>query len=165
MRMAYKGTDLDLRTPRPATNPSETPMTALREPASNGGSVRLAGSFAGPIAVDETVLACCNRAYDIACFHAAPDVRLEHLLHALTRVGVAAEALAELGIRVDNLRRDTAVAIAADLPARPLEADTSPRSSAAFEHVLRRAADQAGRPQAPAGVPDRLGTMPAGRPA
>jgi hypothetical protein len=163
MDMAYKGTDLDLRTPRLAS-PSETPAGPLREPASNGGGVRPAGSFGAPIAVDETVLACCNRAYDIARFHAAPDVRLEHLLHALTRVGVAAEALAELGIRVDSLRRDTAVAIAADLPARPLEADTSPRSSVAFEHVLRRAADQAGRGQAPAGVHDLIRTMLGGKP-
>src|SRR5215467_12792246 len=110
MTMAYKGTDLELRTPRQAMSGGDTP--AVREPAGNGG-VRLAGSFGVPIAVDETVLACCNRAYDVARFHGAVDVRLEHLLHALTRVGVAAEALAKLGIRVDALRRDTAVAIAA----------------------------------------------------
>src|SRR5262245_35522553 len=163
MDMAYKGTDLDLRTPRLAS-PSEPPAGPLREPASNGGGVRPAGGFGAPLAVDETVVAGCNRAYDMARFHAAPDVRLEHLLHALTRVGVAAEALAEVGIRVDSLRRDTAVAIAADLPARPLEADTSPRSSVAFEHVLRRAADQAGRRQAPAGVHDLIRTMLGGGP-
>jgi len=161
--MAYKGADLDLRTPRLATSPGE-PATPLRELAGNGGA-RLAGSFGAPITVDETVLACCDRAYDIARFHGAGDVRLEHLLHALTRVGVAAEALAALGIRVDALRRDTAVAIAADLPASPLEVDARPRASVAFEHVLRRAADQAGRWHAPAGVHDLVRTMLAGGPA
>jgi len=163
MSMAYKGADLDLRTPRLATSPGE-PATPLRELAGNGGA-RLAGSFGAPITVDETVLACCDRAYDIARFHGAGDVRLEHLLHALTRVGVAAEALAALGIRVDALRRDTAVAIAADLPASPLEVDARPRASVAFEHVLRRAADQAGRWHAPAGVHDLVRTMLAGGPA
>src|SRR5215831_694813 len=157
MSMAYKGADLDLRTPRLATSGSETGATPLREPAGNG--VRLAGSFGAPIAVDETLLACCNRAYDIARFHGAVDVRLEHLLHALTRVGLAAEALAELGIRVDGLRRETAVAIAAEVPTSSLEADASPRASVAFEHVLRRAADQAGRWHAPAGVHDLVRSM------
>ena len=161
--MAYKGTDLELRTPRQAMSGGDTPATAVREPAGNGG-VRLAGSFGAPIAVDETVLACCNRAYDVARFHGAVDVRLEHLLHALTRVGVAAEALAKLGIRVDALRRDTAVAIAAEVPTSPLEVDASPRASVAFEHVLRRAADQAGRWHAPAGVHDLVRTMLGGGP-
>ena len=159
--MAYKGADLDLRTPRLATSPGEGGATPLREPAGNGGA-RLAGSFGAPIPVDETVLACCNRAWDIARFHGAGDVRLEHLLHALTRVGAAQEALAELGIRVDGLRRDTAVAIAADLTPSPLDVDASPRASVALEHVLRRAADQAGRWHAPAGVHDLVRSMLAG---
>jgi Clp amino terminal domain, pathogenicity island component len=165
--MAYKGADLDLRTPRlgtsSATSSGEAGAPPLREPAGNGGT-RMAGSFGAPIAVDETVLACCNRAYDIARFHGAADVRLEHLLHALTRVGAAQEALAELGIRVDSLRRDTAVAIAADLPTSPLEIDASPRASVAFAHVLRRGADQAGRWYAPAGVHDLVRTMLGGGP-
>jgi hypothetical protein len=158
MSMAYKGTDLDLRTPRLATSPGETPASPLRGAAGNGGG-RLAGSFGAPISVDETVLVCCNRAFDIARVHAAADVRLEHLLHALTRIGVAAEALAELGVRVDGLRRDTAVAIAADLPTSSLDVDASPRASVEFEQVLRRAADQAGRWHAPAGVHDLVRTM------
>src|SRR5215467_3153540 len=162
MSMAYKGADLDLRTPRLATSGGETGATPLREPAGNG--VRLAGSFGAPIAVDETLLACCNRAYDIARFHGAVDVRLEHLLHALTRVGLAAEALAELGIRVDGLRRETAVAIAAEVPTSSLEADASPRASVAFERVLRRAADQTGRWHAPAGVHDLVRTILGGGP-
>jgi hypothetical protein len=134
---------------------SEVSGGALAERAGNGG-LRLAVRYAGPIAVDETVLNCCNRAWEIARFHAAPDVRLEHLLHALTRVGPAAEALGELGIRVDGLRRDTAVAIAADLPANPLEGDASPQTSGAFEQVLRGAADLAGRRAAAAGVHDLI---------
>jgi hypothetical protein len=165
--MDYKGADLDLRTPRLAksatTSSGEPSPPPLREPAGNGGT-RMAGSFGAPVAVDETVLACCNRAYDIARFHGAAEVRLEHLLHALTRIGVAQEALAELGIKVDSLRRDTAVAIAAEGPTSPLEADAGPRASVAFEQVLRRAADQAGRWYAPTGVHDLVRTMLGGGP-
>src|SRR5258706_13380212 len=92
--MTYKGNDLDLR-PRPSAPaaardaPGPTERTAK---APNGA----APHPASPIAVDDAVLACCNCAYDVARFHASEDVRLEHLLHALTRVGAAVEALAEL---------------------------------------------------------------------
>jgi hypothetical protein len=162
MSMAYKGTDLDLRTPRPATN--EITAAAPSERAANGGTARFAAGAAGPIFVDATLLASCNRAYDIARFHASPDVRLEHLLHALTRVGAAQQALTELGIRLDALRRDTAVAIAADLPASSLEADGNPQASAALEDVLRRAAGEAARWHDPAGVHDLIRSMLGGGP-
>ena len=160
--MAYKGTDLDLRTPRPATN--EATGAAPSERAARGGRARFAANGAGPIAVDATLLASCNRAYEIASFHASLEVRLEHLLHALTRVGAAAQALSELGIRLDALRRDTAVAIAADLPAGPQEADTNPQASAALEDVLRRAAGEAAWWHAPAGVHDLIRTILGGGP-
>src|SRR5262249_53023266 len=162
MSMAYKGTDLDLRTPRPATN--EITAAAPSERAANGGTARFAAGSAGPIFVDATLLASCNRAYDIARFHASPDVRLEHLLHALTRVGAAQQALTGLGIRLDALRRDTAVAIAADLPASSLEADGNPQVSAALEDVLRRAAGEAASWHDPAGVHDLIRSMLGGGP-
>jgi len=158
--MGYKGRDLELRTPRPARSPSDATGAAPWERASNGGGVRVPG----PIAVDDTVLAACNRAYDIARFHASPEVRLEHLLHALTRVGLAVEGLAELGIRVDGLRRDTAVAIAADMPATALDADGSPPASAALADTLRRAADQAAKRHALTGVDDLIRSMLGGGP-
>jgi hypothetical protein len=109
-------------------------------------------------------LTCCNCAYDVARFHGSEDVRLEHLLHALTRVGAAAEVLAELGIRIDALRRETAVAIAAEMPAGPVEEHATPHASAAFEDVLRRAADQAASRRAPAGLHDLLRTLLGGGP-
>ncbi len=168
--MAYKGTDLDLRAPRaaapawdaPAFTPGPAP--APTERVANGTGTQAASVGSGPIAVDDTLLACCNSAFDVARFHASPDVRLEHLLHALTRVGAAADVLAELGIRVDILRRDTAVAIAADIPATALEAEGMPHASAAFEDVLRRAADQAARRHVPAGLHDLLRTILGGGP-
>src|SRR4029453_5426348 len=72
--MPYKGGDLDLRSAGPTFG--EPWGRPAAEPS--------------PIAVDELVLACCNRAYDVARFHGSADVRLDHLLHALTHVPAAA---------------------------------------------------------------------------
>ena len=91
--MAYKGNDLDLRPARPSAPAREAPGAAERAAAAAGARP----ASADPIPVDDAVLACCNCAYDVARFHGSEDVRLEHLLHALTRVGAAAELLAELG--------------------------------------------------------------------
>ncbi len=158
--MAYKGNDLDLRPARQSAPAREAPGASER--AANAAGARPAS--ADPIPVDDTVLACCNCAYDVARFHGSEDVRLEHLLHALTRVGAAAEVLAELGIRVDTLRRETAVAIAAEMPAGALADHGTPHASAAFQDVLRRAADQAAKRSAPAGLPDLLRTVLGGGP-
>ena len=157
--MAYKGNDLDLRLLRPSVHAWEAP-DRTRGPPLRERSCGAAGEHgANPIAVDDNVLACCNAAFDVARFHASQDVRLEHLLHALTRVGVAVELLTDLGIRVDMLRRETAVAIAAEMPAGPVEDDRMPHASTAFEDVLRRAADQAAKRHVPAGLHDLLRTM------
>jgi ClpA/ClpB-like protein len=160
--MAYKGNDLDLRPVRPSPPAREASGPAER--TSNGAGAQPASPSAGPIPVDDTVLACCNCAYDVARFHGCEDVRLEHLLHALTRVGTAAEVLAELGIRVDALRRETAMAIAAEMPAGPIADHGTPHASAAFEDVLRRAADQAAKRRVPAGLHDLLRTVLGGGP-
>src|SRR3954468_20144343 len=128
--MTYKGNDLDLQAPRTAGAGRAAPVPPER-PA-NGSATPLPGADSGPIAVDDTVLACCNCAYDVARFHVSQDVRLEHLLHALTRVSAAVGGLAALGIRVDTLRRETAVAIAAEMPGGPVEGHAAPRASAAF---------------------------------
>ena len=90
--IAYRGPDLDLRAP----------------------TVRAA---AGPVRgrqiwVDDTVLAVCNHAYDLAVAHRAGEVRIEHLLNAMTRVDAAALVLEAQGIRVAALRRDSAGMIA-----------------------------------------------------
>jgi len=153
--MAYKGSDLDLRTARPV------PIPEASWPAERAAPAR---AVSVPIEVDEALLACCNCAYDVAQFHASDAVHLEHLLHALTRVAAGADVLAELDIRVDKLRRETAAAIAAEMPAGPIERGSAPHASAAFEDVLRRAADQAGHRRAPAGVHDVLRTLLSGGP-
>jgi Clp amino terminal domain, pathogenicity island component len=160
--MTYKGNDLDLRPPRLSPVAREAPGEAGR--TANAAGAQSATSGAGPIPVDDAVLACCNCAYDVARFHSSEDVRLEHLLHALTRVGAAAEVLTELGIRLDALRRETAVAIASDMPAGPIGEHATPHASAAFEDVLRRAADQAARRRAPADLHDLLRTVLSGGP-
>ena len=158
--MAYKGIDLDLRTPRPPVLSREV----FGHPERNGHGSGSLGVSAGAIAVDEDVLACCNCAYDVARFHASSEVRLEHLLHALTRVVVAAEFLTELGIRVDSLRRETAVAIAAEAPSSLLASEGNPHASAAFEDVLRRASEHAAKRHVPAGLEDLLRTVLSGGP-
>jgi hypothetical protein len=158
--MAYKGVDLDLRTPRPHVLSRDT----FGHPERNGNAAGSLSVATGAIAVDETVLGCCNCAYDVARFHASSEVRLEHLLHALTRVVAATEFLTELGIRVDSLRRETAVAIAGEAPSSLLAAEGSPHASAAFEDVLRRASEQAAKRHAPAGLEDLVRTMLSGGP-
>jgi hypothetical protein len=158
--MTYKGHDLDLRLLLPAatretTTPADHPADAAwMQPARPGSA----------ITVDEAVLACCNSAYDVAAFHAADAVRLEHLLHAMTRVSAAADLLAELGIRVDRLRRETAAAIAADMPAGPIERAGAPPASAALEDVLRRAGELAAKRWGPATLADVLRTLLGGGP-
>jgi predicted DNA-binding protein len=153
--MAYKGSDLELRLARP-----------LPIPVAAGPAERTAATPAGavPIEVDEAVLACCNCAYDVALFHASDAVRLQHLLHALTRVAAGADVLTELGIRVDKLRRETAVAIAAEMPAGPIEHNSAPLASAAFEDVLRRSAEQADKRRMPVGLHDVMRTLLSGGP-
>jgi len=146
--MPYKGGDLDLRSAGPTFG--EPWGRPAAEP--------------DPIAVDELVLACCNRAYEVARFHGSADVRLDHLLHALTHVPAAAQVLAELGVRADALRRETAVAIAADAPAAPADRANGPRASAALSEALRRAADAASARHLPACLYDLLRALLGGGP-
>lgn len=149
--MSYKGGDLDMlcvgtAQPREVTEVGERPL--------DPGWGQLPAAGASPIAVDEVVLASCNRAFDIAQFHAAGSVRPEHLLHALTRVDAATTILADLGIRADVLRRDTAIAIASEMPGGVIDAPRNPRASSAFAEALRRAAVAAYARRQPAGVRD-----------
>jgi len=147
--MPYKGGDLDLRSAGPI----------FAEAWGRGG---VAGP--NPIVADELVLACCNRAYDVAHFHGSADVRLDHLLHALTHLPAAAQVLADLGIRTEALRRETATAIAADTPAGPADRGNGPRASAALSDALRRAADPALAQHLPASVHDLLRALLGGGP-
>ncbi len=105
------------------------------------------------------MLACVNHAYDVALAHRAAEVRLEHLLHALTRIDTAAEVLEIRGIRVSALRRESATAIASELPVGLAAGERGPRHSEELEHVLRAASLIASRRNAPASVEDLLHLM------
>lgn len=152
--MGYRGDDLDLRTPQASPGdlaipqPGD-PFVASSRPRAPAGAARSA-----PIWVDETLLDCCNHAYDVASAHRAAEVRLEHLIYALTRIDAAAEALEVRGVRVASLRREAATVIATEIPAVHGSARTNPRRAEAVEEVLRLAAAHAYRRQAPAGVAD-----------
>ena len=152
----YRGEDLDLRAPlgRPPRDnggPVDSGLngTRPRMPATNG-------SRNEPLYVDDTVLACCNHAYDIAQAHGAAEVRLEHLVHALTRVEAAAEVLEQRGIREAHLRRESAAVIASEIPVGLAHSHAAPRASIEFEDVLRRASEQARRRDNTGSVQDLL---------
>ena len=143
--MAYRGEDLDLRLPqargaRDGYVPNEFGLNGTRPRTPLNG---LANGRPEPVVVDDTVMACCNHAYDIAQAHGASEVRLEHLVHALTRVEAAADILEERGIREAHLRRESAAVIASEIPVGLAHSQSAPRASAEFEDVLRRASDQA----------------------
>ncbi len=133
--MAYRGEDLDLRTPQTWTGtPAELVTPAELAAAQNGkrGVYR-----SGPMLVDETVLACCNQAYDIAVAHRGAEVRIEHLLNAMTRIDGAIAVLEGRGIRVPSLRRETAAIVAGDIPAIGGNGPVSPRRSDELADLLR----------------------------
>lgn len=155
--MGYRGEDLDLRTPQtwsaaPQDLSNSGQNDQLNGPRSRAGTY--AASRGGPIWVDDTVLACCNYAYDIAVVHKAGEVRLEHLLHALTRVDPAAAALASRGVQVATLRRDSAVVVTSEIPAGLFGNKIAPRRSDEFEDILRLAAALSYRRNAPANIDD-----------
>jgi hypothetical protein len=152
--VVYRGQDLDLRAP------SEWPTAEQRDYP--GPMPPLGGLTAGvpskprQIWVDETVLACCNHAYDLAVAHRAGEVRLEHLLNAMTRVDAAALVLEGRGVRVAALRRDSAGVIASEIPAGFAAGRVHPRTSEALEDVLRLAEERAAIRRSPATIDDIL---------
>ena len=133
--MGYRGDDLDLRTPE-RWGGKDLARDLARDTA------RVAGE---PFYVDDTVLACCNHAFDLALAHRAVEVRIEHLLNAITRTDAAASVLERHGIGVALLRRESATAIAADgaFASASSAMRANPRRSADFEDVLRLAAERA----------------------
>ncbi len=147
--MSYKGNDLDLR----------TPFVLADEAAALPGLAFLADIGQDmPIPVDHIVLACCNSAYETAVFHGTGDVRLEHLLYSLARVEAAREMLEQQGVRTQQLRRESAAAIAANAPAAHA-GKLVPRASAELGRLLRDAAGGAGQDGAPASIRDILRAM------
>ena len=85
-------------------------------------------------------------------FHGARDVRVEHLLYALTRVDAAREILEQHGVRTQQLRRDAAARHRRRGAGN--RGQQAPRSSTEYENVLRRAAGRAGQDSVPASVHD-----------
>jgi predicted nucleic acid-binding Zn-ribbon protein len=154
--MGYRGEDLDLRTPQTW---SATPADLAGASDITGLQTGLRSYRSGPIWVDDTVLACSNHAFDVALAHRAGEVRVEHLLHAMTRIDAAAEALEARGVRVAALRRDSATIIASDIPVGLPNGKGVPRRSEEFADVLRFAAGSAARRNAPAGIEDLLNVL------
>lgn len=151
--MGYRGADLDLRTARTWSAPSSDLTSGRAGPAAAADHGASAHEPA-PIWVDETVLACANHAFDIALAHRAGEVRVEHLLHALTRVEAAAAELEARGVCVGALRRDSAIVIASEIPVGLSESSAQPRRSPELEETLRLAAAQAAHANRPAHVDD-----------
>jgi hypothetical protein len=145
--MSYRGDDLDLK----------VPPGRLRGALGGASEVALGGTFsATTLWVDETVLACCNNAFDLALAYGAGEVRLTHLLHALTRVDAAVRILEQRGISAARLRQESATLIVNESPV-PLTGERNPpRRSIELEDTLRRAVDAARRRGAAAGVEEVL---------
>jgi predicted nucleic acid-binding Zn-ribbon protein len=155
--MGYRGEDLDLRTPQTwSATPAD--LASASEPATFKNGQR-AASRLGPIWVDDTVLACANHAFDVALAHRAGEVRLEHFLHALTRIDAAAEALEARGVRVAALRRESATIIASEIPVGLPNGKAAPRRSEELAEVLRLAASNGARRGGPATMEDVLNVL------
>jgi hypothetical protein len=154
--MAYRGEDLDLRTPQTWSG-SAIDQTA--DPYAANPRGRSGYSRATPILVDEAVLACCNHAFDVAVAHRAGEVRIEHLLHAMTRLDGASNALEARGIRVGGLRRESATIIASEIPIGLSAGQGRPRRSDDVEQTLRTASAIAARRNSPANVDDVLDAL------
>jgi hypothetical protein len=152
--MGYRGADLDLRTARTWSATSTDLMGGFEIPTTPGG--RGHTHRGGPIWVDETVLAAANHAFEVALAHRSAEVRLEHLLHALTRVEGAATALDARGVHVVPLRRDSTMVIASEIPVGLSGSSGGPRRSLELEETLRLASAHAAHAGRPACVDDIL---------
>lgn len=153
--MGYRGADLDLRTSR-TWSAISTDITSGFEAPDPAPHVH----HGGPIWVDDTLLSCANHAYDLAVAHRAGEVRLEHLLHALTRIDAAIPELEARGVRAVPLRRDSAVFLASEIPVGlPEGGGMGPHRAPELEEVLRLAAANAAHIGRPAGVGDVLNVL------
>ena len=88
--MDYRGPDLDLRTSR--WSAASTDPASWREAAASAPQPPVAArpsQRSSPIWVDDILLACANQAYDVALAYRSAEVRLSHLLLAMTRVDAA----------------------------------------------------------------------------
>lgn len=153
--MSYRGKDLDLRTGEPAR------ATGSRS-NSRPSQVQAKGSefdIQAVLYVEDAVLACCNHAYDLALAYRAPEVRLEHLINAMTRTDAAVAVMAAQGIDITSLRHDTATLIAAEAPMNYAAQRPTPRRSQDLADALHTAATAAEMRRGPISVNDLLQTL------
>ncbi len=148
--MSYRGKDLDLRTGDPARNMGNKARPRQLQPSSAESDLQAA------LYVDDAVLACCNHAYDLALAYRAPEVRLEHLINAMTRTDAAVAVMAAQGIDVTGLRHDTATLIAAEAPIIYAAERPTPRRSEDLADALNAAAAAAEMRREPISVNDLL---------
>jgi len=94
---------------------------------------------------DETVLACCHHAHEVAKAHGAREVMLEHLVHALVRVPESAQVLQDRGINVESLKRESAAVISSEIPVDHTMMVAQLRASKDFNTVMHLAAAAASR--------------------
>lgn len=146
-------TRYDDATSRQAGAKYELPATGhetLEPEAPIAGSlapVRRTGSSYRPayLGEDDTVLACCHHAHEVAKAHGAREVMLEHLVHALARVNDAAAILDDRGIHVDALRRESAAVVYGEIPVENTTIVAQLRAAKEFNVVMYIAAASAAR--------------------
>ena len=162
VRMTYKGDDLDLRTPSGGTRGAfQAPPGAATPSASNSWLSRALAEAdeSQPVWVDDTTLAVCNQAFDLAVILGAPEVGLEHVVHAMTQIEAASDILYDHNIHVSTLRRESTAIIMEDFPVSRGDGKSSPLKSAEFEGLLYRAADKAYARRSPVTIEDILDTL------
>lgn len=160
--MGYRGEDIDLRIPQGWGVPPRTdapPAGAEGQPNWWTRTAVYNGGRTDPLWVDDVVMACCNHAFDLAVAHRAGEVRVEHLISAMTLTDAAVAVLEARGIRVPGLRRDVANIIAAEQPIPFPNGRVRPRKSDDLEEVLWFAADRAYPRRTPVTVDDLIDVL------
>ena len=94
---------------------------------------------------DETVLACCHHAHEVAKANGAREVMLEHLVHAMVRVPEAAQVLQDRGINVESLKRESTAVISSEIPVDHTTMIAQLRAAKDFNTVMHLAAAAASR--------------------
>ena len=160
--MTYKGDDLDLRTPSGALRGAfQVPPGAPAPGSSNSWLSRALAEAdeSQPVWVDDKALAVCNQAFDLAVILGAPEVGLEHVVHAMTQIEAASDILYDHNIHVSTLRRESTAIIMEDFPVSRGDGKSSPLKSAEFEGLLYHAADKAYARRSPVTIEDILDTL------
>lgn len=160
MILAYRGDDLALTTGRARTSPRDVLIEQTPAgPEWLGSALEEAEADGEEVWVDATVLKCCNQAYELAVAHRSPEVRLEHLVHAMTLVPPAIDALRREHISDATLRRESGIIIAHEIPSVSANGHFAPETSEEMELVLRHAAGHAYAHRSPVTIEDILRTL------